>query len=187
LNAADNISQLFLANELEGIIEGWEKTAWPGVTETTYQLLRHWFVRDEDSAQKFYMCQQRAIETIVYCHEILQVKNLRDLYKKVDPEALTFSKPILDAVESVDFAKYCLKMATGTGKTWVLMALLVWQYFNAVNNEKPYGANGDSKDWYSNRFLVVAPGHEVLNRLLDAFKTKPLIYEIPPLQIIIIQ
>ena len=26
------------------------------------------------------------------------------------------------------------------------------------------------KDWYSNRFLVVAPGHEVLDRLLDAFK-----------------
>src|SRR5262249_23564678 len=96
--------------------------------------------------------------------------DLRDLYSKVFPDALAFSKPVLDAVQDVDFAKYCLKMATGTGKTWVLMALLVWQYFNALNNEKPHGANGDSKDWYSNRFLLVAPGHEVLNRLLDAFK-----------------
>ena len=26
--------------------------------------------------------------------------------------------------------KYCLKMATGTGKTWVLQALLIWQLLN---------------------------------------------------------
>lgn len=61
-------------------------------------------------------------------------------------------------------------MATGTGKTWVLLALLIWQYFNTLNNEKPHIVIGESKDWYSNRFLVVAPGHEVLDRLLDAFK-----------------
>lgn len=52
-------------------------------------------------------------------------------------------------------------MATGTGKTWVLLALLIWQYFNTLNNEKPHIVIGESKDWYSNRFLVVAPGHEV--------------------------
>ena len=89
---------------------------------------------------------------------------------KVAPDVLASSKAILNEIQSVDFAKYCLKMATGTGKTWVLMALLIWQYFNANSNEKPYGATGESKEWYSNRFLVVAPGHEVLNRLLDAFK-----------------
>ena len=73
-------------------------------------------------------------------------------------------------IKDVDFAKYCLKMATGTGKTWVLIALLIWQYFNAIYKEKPHSAPGETKDWYSNRFLIVAPGHEVLDRLLDAFK-----------------
>jgi type III restriction enzyme len=58
----------------------------------------------------------------------------------------------------------------GTGKTWVLLALLVWQYFNAQINERPHSTVGESKDWYSDRFLVVAPGREVLDRLLDAFK-----------------
>ena len=92
------------------------------------------------------------------------------MYPKIVSDASLQSKTILDEIKKVDFAKYCLKMATGTGKTWVLMALLIWQYFNAINKEKPHGATGESKDWYSNRFLVVTPGHEVLDRLLDAFK-----------------
>ena len=162
-----NTSQL--SNELSGIIEGWVKTGWPGLTDTTHQLFRYWFDRD-DSSQRFHICQQRAIETIVYCHEILQVKNLEDLYTKVLPETAHQSKVILDLIKDVDFAKYCLKMATGTGKTWVLIALLIWQYFNSINKEKPHNTTGESKDWYSNRFLIVAPGHEVLDRLLDAFK-----------------
>jgi type III restriction enzyme len=167
----DNIySQLHLADELKGIIEGWEKTGWPGTTDTTYQLFRYWFRRDENSAEKFHICQQRAIETIVYCHEILQVKSLEELYAKVVPDIPAQSKAISDEIQKVDFAKYCLKMATGTGKTWVLLALLVWQYFNSQNSESPHNTGGESKDWYSDRFLVVAPGREVLDRLLDAFK-----------------
>jgi hypothetical protein len=47
---------------------------------------------------------------------------------------------------------------------------LIWQYFNAHNDEKPRGLEDGSKEWYSDRFLVVAPGNEVLDRLLDAFK-----------------
>jgi type III restriction enzyme len=167
----DNIySQLHIADELAGIVEGWENTGWPGLTETTYNLFRYWFKRDDDSSEKFHTCQQRAIETIVYCHEILQVRNLEDLYSKIAPDIPAQSKAILDEIKKVDFAKYCLKMATGTGKTWVLLALLIWQYFNAKNNEKPHGAAGESIQWYSDRFLVVAPGREVLDRLLDAFK-----------------
>ena len=76
-----NVSQLYLADELNGIIEGWEKTGWPGLTDTSYQLFRYWFRRDENS-QKFHLCQQRAIETIVYCHEILQVESLRNYMQK---------------------------------------------------------------------------------------------------------
>lgn len=163
-------AQLYLANELKGTIEGWVNTGWPGLTETTYQLFKYWFNRDEESPEKFHICQRRAIETIVYCHEILQAKTLQELFMKVAPDILATSQAVLDEVQSVDFVKYCLKMATGTGKTWVLIALIVWQYFNSLNNEKPRDTKGESKDWYSDRFLLVAPGREVLNRLLDAFK-----------------
>lgn len=56
-------------------------------------------------------------------------------------------------------------MATGTGKTWVMNALLIWQYLNARHEEKPNGR-------YSTNFLLVAPGLIVYERLLDAYLGK---------------
>jgi type III restriction enzyme len=162
--------QLLLADRLKGEVEAWSYGGWPGATQTTHDLLHYWFDRTEDSSEKFFLCQRRAIEAVIYCHEILQVRSLRRLYERVAPDALNLSKAFLDEVEASPFIKECLKMATGTGKTWVLIALIVWQYFNLLRNEKPPGATGASNDWYSGRFMIVTPGHEVLNRILDAFE-----------------
>ena len=60
--------------------------------------------------------------------------------------------------------KYCLKMATGTGKTWVLQAILYWQLLNAIR------APADPR--FTRNFLIVAPGLIVYQRLLDAFRGK---------------
>lgn len=157
-------SQMYLAKALEGEVKAWVDQGWPGVTGTTLELFNYWFNRGEDTEECFYECQRRAIETIVYCHEILQAQTVKDLFERVVPEALFQHLPLKQEVESISFPKYAVKMATGSGKTWVLAALLVWQYFNRMNDERPGN--------YSYRFLVVTPGHEVLNRLLDSFKGK---------------
>jgi len=156
-------SQMYLAKALQGDIDGWIKQGWSGVSQTTLDLFNYWFSRDEDSGECFYPCQKRAIETIVYCHEILKPKDLHELFERVEPDALYQHLPLKQEVDTIPFPKYALKMATGSGKTWVLAALLVWQYFNKINNER-----GD----YSYRFVVVTPGHEVRYRLLDSFKGK---------------
>ncbi|MBI4377464.1 MAG: DEAD/DEAH box helicase family protein [Nitrospinae bacterium] len=159
-----SFSQMYLADVLKEEVEAWAKQGWHGVTQTTLELFNYWFKRDEDAAERFHPCQQRAIETLVYCHEILQAKNLQDVFERVAPEAIYQHLPLKQEVETIPFPKYALKMATGSGKTWVLAALLVWQYFNRLNDERPGN--------YSFRFFVVTPGHEVLNRLLDSFKGK---------------
>ena len=156
-------SQMYLAKALEGEVQAWVDQGWPGVTYTTLELFNYWFNRDEETGECFYPCQRRAIETIVYCCEILKTGTLQKLFERVAPEALYQHLPLKQEVETIPFSKYCVKMATGSGKTWVLAALLVWQYFNKINNER-----GD----FSYRFLVVTPGHEVLNRILDSFKGK---------------
>ena len=156
-------SQMYLAKALEGEVQAWVDQGWPGVTQTTLELFNYWFQRGEDVEERFYDCQRRAIETIVYCCEILKPTTLQELFERVAPESLYQHLPLKQEVETISFLKYAVKMATGSGKTWVLAALLVWQYFNKINNEE-----GD----YSYRFLVVTPGHEVLNRLLDSFKGK---------------
>jgi len=158
-----SFSQLYLADALQGEVQGWVDQGCNGVTQTTSELLNYWFNRDEDTPERFHPCQRRAIETVVYCCEILKTKNLKDIFEKVSPESLFQHLPLKNEVESIRFPKYALKMATGSGKTWVLAALLVWQFFNKINNEK-----GD----YSYRFVVVTPGHEVLYRMLDSFKGK---------------
>ena len=159
------IPELPLARALEGEVEGWRNQGWsPGATETTQELLRYWFQERTDDAESLYPCQQQAIETAIYCQEVLQVKSLRELYERLAPKVLIESEYARQEIDSIPFPKYCLKMATGSGKTWVLAALLVWQYFNQLNGERP--------GQYSSRFMVVTPGHEVLNRLLDSFKGK---------------
>ena len=122
---------------LEPEVEAWSKQGWTGVTQTTHDLLSYWFNRDEETEEQFYLCQQRAIETVVYCHEVLRIRTLRELYERIAPEAIFQHLPLKEEVESIPFPKYCLKMATGTGKTWVLAALLVWQYFNTLLDEYP--------------------------------------------------
>lgn len=158
------LNELPLAAVLEPEVKAWADQGWQGVTQTTYELLAYWFNRGEETDEKFHLCQQRAIETIIYCHEILGIETLKQAFEKIAPDALARSAALSEEVEHLPFAKYALKMATGTGKTWVLAALLVWQYFNALNAERP--------GKYSTHFLLVAPGHEVLNRLLDMFLGK---------------
>ncbi|HLD61399.1 MAG TPA: DEAD/DEAH box helicase family protein [Patescibacteria group bacterium] len=159
------LNELPLAAALEGEVKAWADQGWgQGTTQTTQDLLSYWFNRGEETDEKFHDCQRRAVETIIYCHEVLGIETLKQAFERFAPEALAASATLSEEVRSLPFAKYCLKMATGTGKTWVLAALLVWQYFNALNGER--------SGKYSTHFLLVAPGHEVLNRLLDMFKGK---------------
>ena len=162
--AQSTINSPPLAAALEGEVKAWADQGWQGVTQTTYELLAYWFNRGEETDEKFHDCQRRAVETIIYCHEVLEIETLKQAFERFAPEALAASAALSEEVQNLPFAKYCLKMATGTGKTWVLAALLVWQYFNALNNER--------LGKYSTHFLLVAPGHEVLNRLLDMFLGK---------------
>ena len=55
----------------------------------------------------------------------------------------------------------------GTGKTWVLNALLIWQYLNAKYYDPAFAPVK-----YTKNFLIIAPGLIVYERLLDAFKGK---------------
>ena len=138
------------------------------VTPTTAELLRWWFLEDICQTRRFnfHPGQRQAILNAIVAHEVLAAPTLQALYKQVAPEALLEGKT-LNEVASAKHAhpKYCLKMATGTGKTWVLQALLVWQLLNA--NAARASAAVDPR--FTRNFLIVAPGLIVYDRLLDAF------------------
>lgn len=138
------------------------------VTKPTEDLLRFWDPKGgfaELRRANFHEGQWQAILNTVYVHEILKVKNVRDLYMSVDPELLKDIDVTNLKQRKYDYPKYCVKMATGTGKTWVLSALLLWQFLNAKHNSISDGR-------FSKNFLLVAPGIIVYERLLDAYLGK---------------
>jgi type III restriction enzyme len=135
------------------------------VTPVTADLLRWWFQQDccDARAVNFHEGQRQAILNTIYAHEILQPANLKELYEAVAAESWLGVKKWEEVLRS-NHPKYCLKMATGTGKTWVLQALLYWQLLNAARLP-------DDKRFTRN-FLAVTPGLIVYGRLLDAFLGK---------------
>ncbi|OIO21819.1 restriction endonuclease subunit R [Candidatus Micrarchaeota archaeon CG11_big_fil_rev_8_21_14_0_20_47_5] len=147
----------------------WEEGAFlEKVSPTTRDLLRFW---DPDGGFadtrniNFHEGQWQAILNSIYVHEILKVKGVHELYMAIYPDLLN-NMDLLDLKkEKHEHPKYCVKMATGTGKTWVLSALLIWHYLNAKNEETPSGR-------FSKNFLLVAPGIIVYERLLDAYLGK---------------
>ncbi|WP_280494340.1 DEAD/DEAH box helicase family protein [Nocardia farcinica] len=152
---------------IPGIVDGTGSKLLDQVTPVTAELLRFWFQRDycEFRELNFHTGQRAAILHMVYAHEVLGTTRLRDLYEAVAPEAMLEGGVLGEVTrDRHDYPKYAAKMATGTGKTWVLNALLVWQYLNKLANPQ------DPR--FSSNFLLVAPGLIVYDRLLDSFQGK---------------
>jgi len=160
---------LKLAKKITNIVnENWDSGEYLElVTPTTKELLKFWF--DESYSVyrdlNFHKGQKQAILNVIYLHEILDVKNVIDMYEKVDEDLLLELDLEVLSKQKYDFAKYAFKMATGTGKTWVMNALFLWQYLNAKNETTKSGK-------FSKNFLLVAPGIIVYDRLLDSYLGK---------------
>lgn len=156
-----------LAMRIMRIVEKWSADGYPAVdgrsiTPITRSLLEYWFNDEIHEDAKFHVCQKRAIEAAIYCYEMLNLPLPKDMFVEFGGEEL--KKEGLEAeLEKMEFPRYAIKMATGTGKTWVINALIVWQYFNSVKYN-------DSR--FSSHFLLVAPGNIVYDRLLDSFQGK---------------
>lgn len=134
------------------------------VTPATAELLKWWFMRDvcETRRINFHEGQKQAILNAIVAHEVLNVATLKDLYQQVAAEELLQGSRLAEVSQPKHaYPKYCLKMATGTGKTWVMQALMVWQLLNKT--AQPDDAR------FTRQFLIVAPGLIVYDRLLDAF------------------
>lgn len=145
--------------------KAWEDgTVLQQVTPITADLLNYWFgdARCDQRKVNFHEGQRQAILNIIYLHEVLKSKTVLDHYEKIAPDIV----PQLDLAQLAQakymIPKYAVKMATGTGKTWVMHALMIWQMLNALHELEPSGR-------FTTNFLIVAPGLIVYERLKDAF------------------
>lgn len=170
LNTGTRDIPLQFAKQLTNIVNAeWEQgTFMQKVSTITQDLLRFWFSPAfcDERRINFHEGQKQAILNTIYCHEILKTTSVFDMYQQASESII--DDQFLNTIQADKFAhpKYCIKMATGTGKTWVMNAIFLWQYLNAKYNE--------SKDSciFTKNFLFVAPGLIVYERLLDSFLGK---------------
>jgi len=137
------------------------------VTPITKDLLQFWFGEPfrQNRSINFHSGQKQAILNTIYVHEILKTNSVFDAYSIVADDILAEMDLLELKKPKYQYPKYAIKMATGTGKTWVMHALLIWQYLNAKYDQS-------QSRRYSKNFLFVAPGLIVYERLLDAYLGK---------------
>lgn len=162
---SSNIS-LELAHRLTDVVNAaWESGEMQEkVTPTTASLLNYWFGEGfcNERARNFHEGQRQAILNIIYLHEVMRESCVMDAYQGIIPELMDRADLAQLAKQKYQMPKYAVKMATGTGKTWVMHALLIWQMLNARHENVESGR-------FTQKFLIVAPGLIVYDRLLDAF------------------
>ncbi len=145
---------------LRRLVREWRAQGYPGATEISRQLLTWWFETDHQLADHrpfaYHESQRVAIETLIYVYEVAKTRTRHALLEAFARDAGEIRLPPED-----DFARYCVKMATGSGKTKVMSLAIVWQYWNAIQ-----GANDQD---YARTFLIVAPNVIVLERLKADF------------------
>jgi len=195
-------SKMLLVNKLREGVDRWRDEDYPGITDTTRELLYFWFFNDRrvnSEPFRFWFCQREAIETLIY---LFEVKKYNDLEPVIKTYAENFRKDLFsNAVEFVEdtsgnrkliryfpeleqqgeqdlpekeLIRYAFKMATGSGKTYAMALIIVWSYFNNLR---------ERSNRYPNNFLIIAPNVIVYERLAKDFSNNNNFYKfhfIPP-------
>jgi type III restriction enzyme len=147
---------------LREAVKAWKAGGYKGVTETTCILLNHWFHTDHRLPLglpfQYNEAQQEAIETLIFVWEYEKVRTRKGLLERYAQDLRDLRLPPDD-----DFARYCIKMATGSGKTKVMALAVAWQFLNAMREAE------DVAKGYAKTFLVLAPNVIVLERLKTDF------------------
>lgn len=161
-------SKIIIAQTLRSHVKAWRETDYPGASDTTRELLHHWFGRDHlielpDGTRvpfQYYFCQREAMEVLIYLYEVRGIRSLTPLMAEFGgPSAETAALGVNP--DDDRWAKYAFKLATGAGKTKVMSLAIVWSYFHALR---------ESDSPMAKHFVVIAPNLTVFERLKTDFK-----------------
>ena len=181
-------------------VDAWRSGGYQGASDVTLRLFEYWFEEEHEVSGfgtpfRYYFCQREAIETLVW---LVEISGRRDTVELVQEYATLFKKDLfsdnlsfqttvegrrqlrryvpelntegLQDLPPKDLRRFAFKMATGSGKTWVMAMAVVWSYFHKKN------VPGSE---LSTNFLIVAPNVIVYQRLEKDFAANRIFYELP--------
>jgi type III restriction enzyme len=163
-----------LVHQLRQKVKEWRDSGYEGACDTSLALLKWWFKTQHllpkaDGSTidfQYYFAQREALETIIYLHDVVQVKDRYDLLRFDSSGAV--SANMFDET----WRRLVIKMATGSGKTKVMSLVLTWCYYH-----KMYEPDSD----LARNFLLIAPNIIVLDRIRTDFDGLRIFFEDPVL------
>lgn len=135
-----------LINSLRRDVDQWRQRDYEWATPISRKLLQHWADPTRDNRVLF--CQREAAETAIFLAEVAGRHGYNDWRRRLG-EA--------NEEHNTGLPRVALKMATGSGKTVVMAMLIAWQTLNKAF------APRDAR--FTSRFLVIAPGITIRDRL----------------------
>ena len=193
-------SRLLLVPKIRAAVDAWREQSYPGASDMTRRLFEYWFDEDHEVASfpvpfRYYFCQREAIETLIW---LVEVAGQRDAQKLIQSYATKFKTdlfsdniqfqttmdgrrqlrryvPELDGegvqeLPPEDLRRFAFKMATGSGKTWVIAMAVVWSHFHKKRVPRSE---------LSSNFLIVAPNVIVYQRLERDFASNNIFRHLP--------
>jgi type III restriction enzyme len=193
-------SKMLLVKKLRADVDRWRDDGYPGASKVTQRLFEYWFENEHDVSGfsipfRYHFCQREAIEALAY---IVEIGKINDSKVLIDTYAEIFSRDMFS--QSIEYQttmdgrrqirryfpeletegvqelppenlrRYAFKMATGSGKTWVMAMAIVWSHFHKRHVPESN---------LSTNFLIVAPNIIVYQRLAKDFGSNRIFNEIP--------
>ena len=193
-------SRLLLPPKIREGVDAWRGSDYRGASDVTRRLFEYWFDEDHeitgfDAPFRYYFCQREAIETLAWLVEIdgqHDARALVETYATVTQRDL-ISKNIefqttmdgrrqlrryvpeleregIQDLPPENMLRLAFKMATGSGKTWVMAMAIVW---SRLHKQHVSGSQ------LSTNFLVVAPNVIVYQRLERDFADNRIFHRLP--------
>ena len=152
-----------LVAQLRRKVKAFRDSGYLGASDTSKSLLSWWFKErhllpraDGRIAEfQYYFAQREALETIIYLHDVVGVKDKFDLMR------FDSSGVVSSGMFDESWRRFVVKLATGTGKTKVMSLVIAWSFFHKLYEP-------DSE--LSRNFLVIAPNIIVLDRIFRDFQ-----------------
>ena len=193
-------SRLLLAPKIRDAVDAWRDGGYPGASDVTRRLLEYWFEEDHevpgfDAPFRYHFCQREAIETLIWLVEVAgqrDTKSLIEAYGTIVRRDLVSENVVFqttmegkrqlrryvpeleaDGVQDLppeNLRRFAFKMATGSGKTWVMAMAVVW---SRLHRQHVPGSD------LSANFLIVAPNVIVYQRLERDFADNRIFHRLP--------
>ena len=141
-------------NRIRERVGRWRQGGHVGVTSVTRRLLEYW--TDAARDKPLFFCQIEAAETAIYLAEVA---------RRYGDTWIEHALAAANEGHNPGLPRIAFKMATGSGKTFVMAMLIAWQALNKRHDRQ------DGR--FTDAFLIVTPGITIRDRLRVLLPTDP--------------